>query len=238
MFRNAGEAANVCEENRNRLVDAAKLERLRILEHLFHNILGQKPAVVCTCHFLPRQALVRPCVLNRNCRLRRDRADQFEIIRLESGKGIKSIGIDSAVHSRLTNERRADRGTHTLRHNRIDSSKLFIRRRVLRKQGDAISHHLSSNRSANRQLPGMIVQALIASAHSDGIQLHIFRILFPGALCQERHHSVRRSGSENNVSRFGKDGFKIEDRAQRFTHLVKRSKDVCFSLECFENLVS
>ena len=75
MLGNSRETANVSKENGDGLINAAKLERLRILEHLFHHILGEEPAVVCAGHFLTGKTFVRPRVLNRDCCLRGDGAD-------------------------------------------------------------------------------------------------------------------------------------------------------------------
>ena len=84
VFRDASEAANVREQHRDRLRDAAQLERLGVLEHLLHNVFRQKAAVVGARNFFFCQALVRAHVLDRDGGLGRDGADQFEIIGFES----------------------------------------------------------------------------------------------------------------------------------------------------------
>ena len=75
MFGNAREAANVGEQDSDRLNHAAKLERFGILEHLGNDVLRQESTVVKTRDFFFRQALVRAHVLDGNCSLRGDGAD-------------------------------------------------------------------------------------------------------------------------------------------------------------------
>ena len=43
MFRDAREAANVGEQDRDGLRHAPEFERVGILEHLFDDVLGQEP---------------------------------------------------------------------------------------------------------------------------------------------------------------------------------------------------
>ena len=54
------------------------------IEHLLHNILGQEAAVISSRYFFLCQTLVGADILDRDGRLRRDGADQFEIVRFES----------------------------------------------------------------------------------------------------------------------------------------------------------
>src|SRR5215208_2281008 len=103
VFGDTRKAANVGKQNRDRLTHTPELERVRILEHLLHYVLRQKPAVVRACNFFSRQTLVSTCIFNCNRGLCRDRTNQLEIVRLECGKRIESIGVQSSVNTRLRN---------------------------------------------------------------------------------------------------------------------------------------
>ena len=108
MLRDTCEAPNVGKQHRDRLIHTTEFERLRIVEHLFDDILGKEPTIVGARHFFPRKSLVRASIFDCDGSLSCDRANQFQIVRFESSKGIESIGIESAVDARLRDERRTD----------------------------------------------------------------------------------------------------------------------------------
>src|SRR5215217_9261168 len=99
MFGNTRETTNVCEQDRDGLTHAAQFERLRIVEHLLHDVLRQEPAVVRAGHFLARKAFVSTRILNGDGGLRGYRTDQLEIVRLEGRKRIETVGIKRAMNA-------------------------------------------------------------------------------------------------------------------------------------------
>src|SRR5947207_13559132 len=114
VLRNASEAANISKQNRNGLIDAAQLERVKIFQHLLHNVLRQESAVVSARDFFTSQALVRSSVLNSYRRLGGHCTNQLQIIGLERGEGIEPISIQRSVYSCFRNQGRANRGTNAL----------------------------------------------------------------------------------------------------------------------------
>ena len=84
VLGNTREAANIGKEHGDRLGHTAQLERVRIVEQLLHDVLRQEPAVVGARNFFAGEAFVRPHVLDGDCRLGGDGADQFKIVGLES----------------------------------------------------------------------------------------------------------------------------------------------------------
>src|SRR6266403_3914038 len=91
MFGDTRKPANVREEYRDGLTDATKLERFRIFQHLLDYIFRKKPAVICPRYFLAGESLVGPGILNSDCRLCRDRANQLEVVGFEGRKGIQTV---------------------------------------------------------------------------------------------------------------------------------------------------
>src|SRR4030095_1363343 len=98
-----------------------RLTRVSIPTRVLDDMREKKSAVIGASHFLAREAFMRSGVLDRDCSLSGDSANQFEVIRLEGSKWIQPICVDGAVDPGLAHERRADGRTDSLRHNGIDS---------------------------------------------------------------------------------------------------------------------
>jgi hypothetical protein len=130
--------------------------------------MSANTTVIGARHFFPGQSFVRARILDCDGSLCRHRANQFQIVRFESSKGIESVCVESTVDARLSYEGRTNRRTYALRNDRIDTGKFLIRSRILRKQGYAIAHHLPGDCPADAQLPSMIVESLVTCAHGNG----------------------------------------------------------------------
>src|SRR5262245_23128937 len=107
MLSNASEASNVSEQNCDRLINPAQLERVGVFQHLLHNVLGKKPAVVCAGYFFTCEPFVCSSIFHCDRGLSCYGADQFQIVRLKCSKRIKAVSVECSVNSCLSNQRRA-----------------------------------------------------------------------------------------------------------------------------------
>ena len=98
MLRDAGEAANVGEEHGDRVcVTPPSLKEFGFSSICLTTYSGREAAVVGAGHFLLRQAFVRSHIFDCDGRLRRDRANQLQIVGLEGREGIETIRIERSM---------------------------------------------------------------------------------------------------------------------------------------------
>ena len=238
MFGNARETANVGKQYRDRLIDAAELERLGILEHLLHYILGQKPAVVCARYFFTRQTFVRARVLNGDRRLRGDGADQLQIVRLERRKRIQPIGVD-ARHALCDS---ATSGAQIVERTPCET--------IESTPANCSSEAASCESNATRSFITLRVMVRpMVSLRACASVFHRGRAWRSASVSLLRDCSVpvpsassattRSAGVERKIMSvaLAKIASRSKDRAERLAHLVKRGENVCLALQRFEHLV-
>jgi hypothetical protein len=79
------------------------------------------------------------------------------------------------------------------------------------------------------------LEFVVAGAHRDRRQVRIFSL---ARFHEQRYDAVGRRRSKDDVGRFFEDGVEIENRAERFAHLVERGQNVCLALQRLEHLVA